>query len=94
MKYWSRSVLSIYKYLETMSNTIDKLVIDMGKNSNSPILQKFQSTYCQASKIIELIDRKRKMINLKVAVEETLNKLDKTHKRILMLVFVDGLRVN
>ena len=92
MRYWSRSVLSIYKYLATMAHTIDKLVVDIGKSSNSPLLQKYQSTYCQASKIIELMDRKRKMINLKVAVEDTLNKLDKTSKRILTLVFIDGVK--
>ncbi|MGN0960713.1 MAG: DUF1492 domain-containing protein [Christensenellales bacterium] len=92
MKYWSRSALSIYKYLSTMSSTIDKIIMDIGKSSNSPTLQKFQSTYYQASKIIELMDRKRKMINLKVSVEEVLNKLDKTNKRILTLVFLDGVK--
>ena len=92
MKYWSRSALSIYKYLSTMSSTIDRLIMDIGKSSNSPTLQKFQSTYYQASKIIELMDRKRKMINLKVSVEDALNKLDKTNKRILTLVFIDGVK--
>lgn len=92
MKYWSRSALSIYKYLSTMVSTIDKIIMDIGKNSNSAMLQKFQSTYYQASKIIELMDRKRKMINLKVSVEEALNKLDKTNKRILTLVFIDGVK--
>ena len=56
MKYWSRSALSIYKYLSTMVSTIDKIIMDIGKNSNSAMLQKFQSTYYQASKIIELMD--------------------------------------
>ena len=32
------------------------------------------------------------MINLKVTVEETLNKLDNTSKRILALVFFDGVK--
>lgn len=92
MKYWSKSALSIYKYLSTMTNTIDKIVMDVGKGSNNLALQRFQSTYYQASKIIELMDRKRKMINLKVSVEEVLNKLDKTNKRILTLVFLDGVK--
>lgn len=69
MKYWSKSALSLYRYLETMSNTIDKIVISTGTNSNSSLLQKYQSTYYQAGKMIELAERKRKMINLKVAVE-------------------------
>lgn len=90
MKYWSKSALSIYKYLPTMVNTLDKIIMNTGKSSHNSILQKYQSTYCQASKIIELIDRKRKMINLKIAVEDTLNKLDRNSKRLLTLIFIDG----
>ena len=90
MKYWSKSALSIYRYLSTMSNTIDKIVLDMGKGSNCSTSQKYHSTYYQASKIIELMDRKRKMINLKIAVEDAISKMDKTNRRIMTLVFVDG----
>ena len=52
MKYWSKSALLIYKYLEKMTNTVDKLIMDIGKHSNSHIMQKNQTTYGQASKII------------------------------------------
>jgi hypothetical protein len=33
MKYWSKSALSVYRYLEQMSNTIDKLVKVVEKDS-------------------------------------------------------------
>lgn len=92
MKYWSKSALSIYRYLEKMTDTIDKLIMDIGKHSNNQVMQKNQTTYGQASKIIEYLDRKRKMINLKVAVEDALAKLNKTDKRILALVFIDGVK--
>lgn len=75
-----------------MSNTIDKAVLDLGKNSNSVTSQKQHSTYYQASKMIELMERKRKMVNLKVAVEDALSKVDKTSKKILTLVFHDGVK--
>lgn len=75
-----------------MANSLDKQVLDIGKSSNSTQLQKIQSTYYQASRIIELMERKRKMINLKVSVEDTLNRLKKTDKRILTLVFIDGVK--
>ena len=92
MKYWSKSTLSVYRYLETMSNTIDKIVLDTGKNSNSCELQRYQTTYFQTSKIIELIERKRKMINLKVACERALNKLPLLAKKILTLFYIDGVK--
>ncbi len=75
-----------------MTNTIDKIVMDISKNSNNQIMQKNHTTYGQANKIIEYLDRKRKMINLKVAVEECLAKLNKTDRRILALVFIDGVK--
>ncbi len=91
MKYWSKSALSIYRYLEKMVNTIDKIVLDTGKYSNQNI-QRNQTTYYQTRKMIELIDRKRKMINLKIAVEEALGSLNKTDRRILGLAFIDGVK--
>ena len=49
MKYWSKSALSIYRYLETMSNSIDKVVLDTGKSSYSRDVAKFQTTNYQTS---------------------------------------------
>ena len=92
MKYWSRSTLSIYKYLLSMSNAIDKSISDTGKNSNSVTLQKYQTTYFQTNKILELMDRKRKIINIKVAVENALAKLSRNDRRILTLSYVDGVK--
>ena len=90
MKYWSKSSLSIYRYLEKMTNTLDKLILDLSKHSNNVSMIKNQTTYNQARKLIELLDRKRKMINLKVAVEDSLAGLNKIDRRILTLVFIDG----
>ena len=92
MKYWSKSALSVYRYLEQMSNTIDKLVLDVGKNSHSQNLQRYQTTMYQTGKIIEYMDRKRKIINLKVAIEDALHRLPKTERRILVLVFIDDIK--
>jgi len=92
MKYWSKSALSVYKYLEHMTKTIDKIILDSGKNSNHQKVQKYQTTLYQTGKMIELMDRKRKMINLKVAVEDSLQKIPKTERRILCLVFIDGVK--
>ena len=92
MKYWSKSALTIYRYLETMSSTIDKIVVSTGKTSYSSMLQKYQSTYYQAGKMIELVERKRKMINLKIAVEDAFASLNVMDRRILGLVYVDGVK--
>ena len=92
MKYWSKSALSVYKYLEKMANNIDKIILDTGKNSNNLNIQKYQTTMYQTKKILEYMDRKRKIINLKIAVEDSLMMLSKTERRILVLVFIDGIK--
>ena len=92
MKYWSKSTLSIYRYLSTMSKSMDKLIIANSTNSNSVMLQKYQTTHYQANKIIDLIDRKRKIVNLKVIVDDVVSKLSKSDRRIITLVFFDGVK--
>lgn len=94
MKYWSKSALSIYHYLETMSKTIDKIVLDTGKSSNNKELSNYQTTYCQTGKIIKLTDRKRKLINLKIIVEDGLARIPKESRRILTLFYIDGIKSN
>jgi len=91
MKYWSKALLSIYKYLESMVDSIDKTISKSTKNNTSCISDR-QSAYFQASRIIELIDRKRKMINLKVAFEESLVRLNSKERRILGLAYIDGVK--
>ena len=75
-----------------MTNTVDKVVLDIGKNSNFNNTQMYRGTYFQAHKMIEFMDRKRKMVNLKIAVDDAINRLDKNNKRLLTLVFFDGVK--
>ena len=89
MKMWSKSILSIYRYLPTLSNAIDGLV---KKNSKLSAGTGYSSTYTQAGKLIEWTDKKRKMINLKVATKEALKQLPSIDRRILVLFYIDGVK--
>ena len=89
MQYWSKSILSIHRYLETLSKAIDGLVKKNSKVSNS---MGNNSTYMLASKIIEWTDKKKKMINLKVATIDALKKVNKESRRILILFYIDGVK--
>ncbi len=75
-----------------MSRTIDKIISEISKSSNSTMLQKYQSTHYQTNRIIDLTDRKRKIVNLKVIVEEVISRLSKGDRRVLTLVYIDGVR--
>ncbi len=87
---WGKTLLSVYRYLQTMANSIDNLIKRIGINSafNNSI---YNATYKDTNKIIELTERKIKIINLKVLTEKALNGLSEKHKKILVLCYVDNL---
>lgn len=89
MQLWSKSILSIYRYLHTLTRAIDGLVkkssgISFGYGNNS--------TYIQASKILKWTEKKRKMINLKIITDEVLKDMPSLYKRILILYYIDGVK--
>ncbi len=94
MKVWSKTVLSVYRYLEALSKALDNLIIKKSVNSMFYTNSRGISAYDCASEIIELTQRKINLINIKVLVEDALNKLSFEHKRILMLCYVDGLKTS
>lgn len=94
METWSKTILSVYKYLEALSNSIDDLVVKKSINSAFYSNGRFDTAYDTANKIMRLTDRKINLINLKVMVEDALAQLPLKHRRILMLRYVDGVKSN
>ena len=87
---WGKTLLSVYRHLSTMANSIDNLIKRIGINSafNHSV---YNSTIKDSNKIIELTERKIKIINLKVIIERALNNLRERDLKILMLCYVDNL---
>ena len=87
---WAKTLLSLYRHLHTMANSIDNLIKRIGINSafNHSV---YNSTIKDSNKIIELTERKIKIINLKVIIEKGLNSLKEKDLKILVLAYVDGL---
>ncbi len=85
---WGKTLIGLYRHLGTMANSIDNLIKRIGVNSafNHSI---YNSTIADSNKIIELTERKIKIINLKVIIEKALNKLKINDFRILSLAYVD-----
>ena len=92
MKTWSKTILSVYKYLEALSNSIDDLVRKKSINSAFYNNGRFDSAYSCANKIMRLTNRKVNLINLKVLVENTLLKLPLKYRQVLILNYVDGVK--
>ena len=92
MKTWSKTILSIYKYLEALSNSIDDLVIKKSINSAFYNNGRFNNCYDCANKIMQLTDRKINLINIKVMVDDTFSKMPLKYRQLLALAYVDNVK--
>jgi len=92
MKTWSKTILSIYKYLEPLSNSIDDLVLKKSINSAFYGNGRFNSCYDCANKIMRLMERKVSLINIKVMVDSVLEKMPLKYRQLLILAYVDNVK--
>lgn len=90
LRIWSKTFLNVYRSLDKIAEAIDRIVLTSGLSSG--MNEYSGNAYYIANKIIELTERKIVLINLKLLIEEVLNKLDKNSVRLLMLKYVDRVR--
>ena len=87
-KSWAKTLLTIYNCLENITSAIDNLVLSQGINSGRNNLTTMES----AQKIINLIQRKKMLINLKVLTEKIVASVDQLSARILILKYFDRVK--
>ena len=91
---WSKTILSVYRYLEKIVESIDRLIETRALYSRQCTSQNYGSNnvlhICE--KITELTDRKVLLINLKLLCEKSLFAIDKKQARLLIAKYVDGRR--
>ena len=90
MENWSKTILSVYRYLEAISKAIDNLVVKKSINSSFYNNGRFNSTYECANEIMNLTERKVNLINLKVLTEKVLQKLEPLQRKVLTLTYIDN----
>jgi len=86
----SRTFLSVYRYLNALTSSIDRVVKLKGINSSSFNDYYSNDTFEQTQQIIALTNRKITLINIKVLVDQTLAKLDQQKARVLILKYIDS----
>lgn len=89
---WAKTILSVYRYLERISGAIDKMIERQALNSyyyfsGSSIDNGVLSV---SKRIIELSERKVRLINLKVLTEKALKGCDKILGQILIEKYIEG----
>lgn len=89
---WTKTILTVYRYLERIAGAIDKIIMQSALGSGNICGQNyyFNNVYSVTDKIINLSERKVTLINLKVLIEDTLAEIDKKDALILIEKFLDG----
>lgn len=89
---WGKTVLSVYKYLDRVSEAIDKLVKENAVNSFyfTGTNQNRNGVMQVAERILNLTERKKKLINLRVLADKALVECDRGAAQILIERYMDG----
>ncbi len=89
---WGKTLLYVYKYLERVTDSIDKLVSRNALNSfyYNRGSEGRNNVLSVAERIIKLSERKAKLINIKVLVDKSLCLIDKKSAQLLIERYMDG----
>lgn len=89
---WAKTILSVYRYLERICDSIDKMVENKALGSFYVCSSNFSnsSIFSIADSLIALGERKKTLINIKVLTCDTLKKCDRLNAQILIEKYIDG----
>jgi len=89
---WGKTILSVYKYLDRVSAAIDKLVKENALNSfyYGGINQSKNGVMEVSQRILELTERKKRLINIRVLADNALLDCNRGSARILIERYMDG----
>ena len=82
-----KSMLHVYKHLEALTLSLEK----MAKNKGVGSYYSYDDTLKEINNILTLTERKIFLINLKVLIDEIILSLDKELGKLLVLKYVDEL---
>ena len=89
---WSKTILSVYRYLKRMTYAFDRMVKSKAYNSFHTTSDNFaiNNIFDLSESILDLTERKVTLINLKVLTDKALASMDKELAKILILKFFEG----
>ncbi len=90
---WGKTLLSVYRYLERIADAIDNIIEKKAVQTSSMLGSDAltHNTLALANKIIDLSERKVKLINIKLLIEKALSSMDEKGAKILILKYFDNL---
>lgn len=92
-KIWSKTILQAYNYINRICNVIDKHVVEKSSMSHLNSYG-YDDTILLTESIIDLIERKRNLLELKYLVEDAVAFLDDDLRKAAVLCFFDRRTAN
>lgn len=92
---WAKTLLSSYRFLERIAGAIDKIIEKKALSSSSMLGSEILTgnTLSLTDKIIELSERKVKLINMKVLIEGSLKNMKEIDAKILIKRYIEKVPV-
>lgn len=89
---WGKTLLTVYRYLERIADAIDNIIEKQGLQHTSMLGSDAltHNTLALANKIIDLSERKVKLINIKLLVEKALSTINEKGAKILIMKYFDN----
>ena len=89
---WSKTIMTVYKYLKRMTLAFDRLIDSKATNSfyTSTSNYAFNNVFDITNSMLELIDRKVTLINLKVLADKVLKSMKPEYAKILILKYIEN----
>ena len=91
---WTQTILESYNYINCITRSIDRRVLTLGTQSYKTTNFGKDCTLDLMEAVIELIERKKKMLKLKMLVENTLRNLPIATSKLLIRKYFDKLTLN
>ena len=94
MHIWAKTILTSYRYLERIADAIDSMIESRGLYARvvSGANYYLNNIYNLSDKMIELSERKVKLINLKVLTENVLEKIGENSAKLLIAKYIDKMK--
>lgn len=87
---WVKTILTVYRHLKLIAGTIDEMAREEVTRS---FVALYHTTMESVERLIELNERKRKLINMKVIIEQGIVQLKKKlDRKIIGLRYIDGMK--
>ena len=89
---WSKTIMTVYKYLKRMTLAFDRLIESKATNSfyTSSNNYAFNNVFDITNSMLDLIERKVTLINLKVLADKVLKSIKPEYAKLLIFKYIEN----